>query len=622
MSSVSESNPEVVQPTAAVEAPSAADNIDLAAPTDRVHVRIFHTNDCYEIMNLPRVKAAIQSLKLEDKPGNKNISLMAGDFLAPSVLSFVDEGACMIDCMNETGFDFVTLGNHEQDVSMQAFVERIKESKFPWLNTNMINFPDCVPEMPEVLRYTISTESGHSRTLGFLGLLCNDPALYKDTSFWGAKILPVTDTAMTFYEKIKDTVDNVIPITHQFMPSDRITATVAQGRFPVIIGGHDHSPYMETVCECPIIKTGMDAHNISVVDLIWESKEDKFPDVSTQLVPVRNFAPDADLQQRVNDHTARLLAALQAAQIMTIPANLRPLTSKDVRTGQKTMGTFLLSMIRDGMLADCAIFASGSVRRGMDYPEEHVWFNFCDLVSEMPFQDDTVVVDMPGKVISDTLLFSRTGKKIGTGAFMQHCSAITYVEGQGITHINGEPLVEDKTYRVVCSAAALDGVDENIPLLSWRAETGEGPLAPKPAPKEGSPDRLLQKTALIRWSARNRAMENLGGRQQLTRKDCDDLYAGQPEWFKSTLFNLLDMDADGVIGVTDLAIVACTVWVAQSVASSISIEELKVKLEALLGEKNASEALASILQDAPETTVLTRQEIGAWVLRIHDPNNK
>ena len=596
-------------------APVSSENIDLAAPSDRVHVRIFHINDCYEIMNLPRIKAAIEALKLEDAPGHKNMFIMAGDFLAPSVLSSVDEGACMIDCMNQLGFDFVTIGNHETDVLLPSFVERIKESAFPWLNTNMRNFPACVPEMPEVLKFSVSNATGHSRSLAFLGLLCNDPALYKPTSFWGAKILPVIDTAMEYYEKVKDEVDNVIPITHQFMPSDRMLATVANGRFPVILGGHDHSPFLETIQECPIIKTGMDAHNISVVDLVWENRNEKFPDVSTQLVGVRKFEPEPVLQARVNDHTERLLAKLQAAHIMNFPDSLRPMTSKDVRVGQRTMGTFLLSAIRDGMLADCALVAAGSVRRGMEYPDSHVIFNFCDLVSEMPFQDDVVVIDMPGQVISDVFTFSRTGKKIGTGAFMLHDSGMTWDAEKGVTHVNGLPLIADKVYRVVSTAAALDGVDENIPLLQWRNETSEGPLAPKPVPQEGNPDRLLQKTAILRWSARQRVMENLNGRQSITKAEFDGIYAGQPDWFMQALFNLLDFDADGTLGPLDMAITSCCYWFVAD--RELSIQELTARLSATIGEKHVVEIVAGITELIPEATSVTRADIGSWVLRLY-----
>ena len=43
--------------------------------------------------------------------------------------------------------------------------------------------------------------------------------------------------------------DLVIPMTHQVMADDRETAQKKMG-FPLIIGGHDHDPYLEQVPLC------------------------------------------------------------------------------------------------------------------------------------------------------------------------------------------------------------------------------------------------------------------------------------------------------------------------------------------------------------------------------------
>ncbi len=43
----------------------------------------------------------------------------------------------MVDCMNASGIDYVCIGNHEADISMSNFHNRIKQSHFKWLNSNM-----------------------------------------------------------------------------------------------------------------------------------------------------------------------------------------------------------------------------------------------------------------------------------------------------------------------------------------------------------------------------------------------------------------------------------------------------------------------------------------------------
>jgi 2',3'-cyclic-nucleotide 2'-phosphodiesterase (5'-nucleotidase family) len=615
MPAVSTVVPEVPSGTNSNSSPTpSSSEFDLTAQKSRVHIRLFHTNDVYDIDNWPKVKKLIDSMRLDESvPGNLNIALLAGDFLAPSVLSSVDQGECMIDCMNKVGFDFVTIGNHECDVSLDAFANRVKESKFPWINTNIINFPSVVPEMPKYLIKSVKN-GDHSRSLGFIGVLCNQPSMYLPGAFWGAQILPTIDTAMEYYELLKDEVDHVIPITHQYMPPDRTLAQVANGKFPFILGGHDHSPFIEVVADCPIIKTGMDAHNVSIVDMVWENKEDKFPEISYQLAPVKSFEVDADLLEVVKSHSKRLLGKLMAAEILELPENLRPLTSKDIRVAQRTMGTFCASNIRDGFMADCFAFASGSIRRGFEYPESHKVFNFCDLVSEMPFADNCRVVYLPGKVLADMCAYSRAGKKFGTGAFLQFCDAITADENNRITHIAGEPLDENRLYRTVASCAALDGVDDHIYLLEYLQKSVGTPNELTVLPTEGHPDLVLQKTSMLRWSARKRVMEKLGGRTTLSYAEFSEIYAGQPDWFVQSLFKLLDWDNDGQLGVMDMAVVACTYWFA--LQRQMSAEELKERLTPIIG-KESELVIAQIMENTPESTVVSRNQIGEWYLKVH-----
>ena len=64
----------------------------------------------------------------------------------------------------------------------------------------------------------------------------------------------------------------MLPMTHQVMPLDREMANECGADFPVIIGGHDHQPYLQTVNGCVVTKQGADATIIGVVDLTWAGR--------------------------------------------------------------------------------------------------------------------------------------------------------------------------------------------------------------------------------------------------------------------------------------------------------------------------------------------------------------
>ena len=75
-------------------------------------LQILSINDVYEIDMLPNYSTC---RKLEEElVAGKGITVgvLAGDFVAPSLLSSLDKGHAMVDCMNSSKIDFVCMGTH------------------------------------------------------------------------------------------------------------------------------------------------------------------------------------------------------------------------------------------------------------------------------------------------------------------------------------------------------------------------------------------------------------------------------------------------------------------------------------------------------------------------------
>jgi hypothetical protein len=302
----------------------------LSGSADRL--RIICVNDVYELENLPRLATASRVEALID---GVTIGVLAGDFLAPSLLSSLDKGVGMIATLNATkALDFVCLGNHECDVPYKEMLKRIDEvstvrhfhgsrtpydplsthslSRFPppdglhsrtspgkhshawrwsteldpthrWpqhrLNSNM-------PALPMEGREPLPTHAVVTvgqRRVALLGLLTEDPTIYRqdDTTFRGTLILNLAETAASMKEKLlAEGIDTVVrprpvrahiasrgdmtptlhpsywcrqvPLTHQSIGRDRdLAATLG---VPLLIGGHDHEPFLETIQGCTLIK--------------------------------------------------------------------------------------------------------------------------------------------------------------------------------------------------------------------------------------------------------------------------------------------------------------------------------------------------------------------------------
>lgn len=76
-------------------------------------LRLIVCNDVYILDNFPNFATAKAK---ESKGADKTIGLLAGDFLAPSLLSIMDKGVGMIDIMNHSGIDCVCIGKNTEKI--------------------------------------------------------------------------------------------------------------------------------------------------------------------------------------------------------------------------------------------------------------------------------------------------------------------------------------------------------------------------------------------------------------------------------------------------------------------------------------------------------------------------
>ena len=134
--------------------------------------------------------------------------------------------------MNAAGMDLAVFGNHEFDIKEKELQERIDESQFTWISSNtfhkvkdsIIPFSKAGTQpFPETYILNVKDDDGTTAKVGFIGLtLSSNPAdyvSYKD---------PLT-TAKILYNRIKDSVDAVVAITHQAINDDIILAKELPG---------------------------------------------------------------------------------------------------------------------------------------------------------------------------------------------------------------------------------------------------------------------------------------------------------------------------------------------------------------------------------------------------------
>jgi 5'-nucleotidase len=373
---------------------------------------------------------------------------------------------------------------------MPDLAARIRESNFVWLNTNMSDI-DKVLNVT-TLRHDIvevhHVPSGTTKKVGLLGLLTEDPSVYRPGVFGGAMIEPILTCCDEYIGEggglDPSSVDLIIPLTHQRMSEDRTFCERFGGTlFPLVIGGHDHEAFDEVCNSSRIIKVGMDAVKTAIIDIKWSSAtEDSVPpNVQVELVPTMSFPPNPAVAERVKGHQ-RILQELDRAKLFRFKDWLPPnaveqgilFSTENNRLGPNLHGTTLLtSMLRMGMKCQCALLNAGNVRAARTYPSDKEWFTWSDLKAEIPFSTEFHATYLPGHVIEDLINHSRTLARqdppLAYGGYIHTCDKIEFDEAEThtIRSIGGQAFDRNAMYMTACPSGWFEGMDNHVPLLEW-----------------------------------------------------------------------------------------------------------------------------------------------------------
>ncbi len=205
---------------AVVAGPALALLLGGGALAEPVRITVLHTNDVYEIapqQGRGGLAELATLLQRERAAAAHSITTFGGDLISPSVLSGITEGAQMIELYNLLGTDVAVLGNHEFDFGPEIAAQRVRESTFPWLGTNVLG-RDGKPAVGTVDLHMI--EVGGYR-IGFFGLLTPDTAVLSspgpDITF-----APAIATAASAVERLEaQGADVILALTHEDFADDR-----------------------------------------------------------------------------------------------------------------------------------------------------------------------------------------------------------------------------------------------------------------------------------------------------------------------------------------------------------------------------------------------------------------
>ncbi len=440
-----------------------------------IEFNLLAINDVYEIAALENGKVGgmsrVATLKKQLIEQNKNTLLVhAGDFLNPSLIGNMKiagekvKGKQMVDAMNAAKVDLVVFGNHEFDIKENELLQRLKESEFTWIGTNVKHVQDgkaspflhnkngqMIP-CPETYIWKISDKDGTTLTVGFFGATIDtnkkDYVVYED---W-------TVAAKRAIAFLQPQCDILIGLTHLDAVDDLKLAKELGSDIPLFIGGHDHHNMILKSGNTIVAKADANAKS-AYTHTVTFNKSTKKPVLVSGLVHLNeSIASDPTVESVVDSWVKKQDANFQELGFdpNEVLAEVDvPLDGKEssIRHSQTNFGNLIAKAMSyaNGNKNDCAILNAGSIRVDDELAGYVTQF---DILRSVPFGGKVLEVEMKGELLKQLLENSTTRK--GNGAFLQMDNISKKEENWQVKNTN---LEVDKTYSVAINDFLLAGYD-------------------------------------------------------------------------------------------------------------------------------------------------------------------
>jgi len=378
-------------------------SLQAAAPVERSgRVTILQLNDLYDIMPVEKGKKGglARVATLRDRIAKESpdaLLVLAGDFLSPSTMSSIFQGSQMVATLNAAGLDLATFGNHEFDFGEQVTQQRMRESRFTWVSSNVLDPTTGLPfgnAMSFVLR-----DLGGIR-VAFIGLTTPETRVLSKGGR-NLKFLGAIEAAKDVVARARRTkADVIVALTHQDMADDK-TLAAAVPEIDVILGGHEHDPLDARVGKTLILKTGSDAVSLGRVDLlVTVGQGARRIESKWELIPVTDEIPETPAVAALVKQYEGLMAAelKQVVGATSVPLDTR---NETVRVKESPVGNLIADLMREALGADVALVNGGGIRGNAVTPAGTLTRG--DVLKILPFANKVVKLEVIGDALRAAL---------------------------------------------------------------------------------------------------------------------------------------------------------------------------------------------------------------------------
>ena len=414
---------------------------------DKADVTILYTNDVHTYIDNKSPKptyAAIAALKKSIEDTGRDVLLVdAGDHIQGTAYGSMDDGATIIELMNEAGYDLATPGNHEFDYGMARAKAVLQEADFPYVSCNWVDLRTGFNVLPSVKFFFVG-----GRKIAFVGVTTPETFTKSTPAYFmnDAQTKYIYDIlggedGQKLYDAVQEAIDKaefwgadtiiglghlgVDPSSSPWTSEEVIAHTHG---FTAFIDGHSHTVMAnKQVTDASgkavtLTQTGSYFKNIGKMTVGADGT------ITTELIDTYEgldaavAATASNWISAVDDMLGEEIAVGDTKFYINDPATGK----RRIRSGETNLGDFVADGIYtyfneiEELHCDVAIMNGGGIRTDV---EAGPWsFKTCKTVS--PFGNVACLMSVTGQQIQDALEFgARFAGAEGNGGFLQVAGA-------------------------------------------------------------------------------------------------------------------------------------------------------------------------------------------------------
>lgn len=369
----------------------------------------------------------------------------AGDCYSPSLMSGFDQGAHIVAMQNLMGLDVFVPGNHEFDFGKENYFKLVAAQTYPTFAANLRDARgNRLPGHRDSHLYEFSGVK-----VGVIGTAF-DPTPRVSNS--GDLVFTSTMEALHREAALlkQQGADILVAVAHA---DRRMDYEIVRSRVvDILLTGHDHDLAIAYDGKVVMVESNEEGNYVTAIDIAVTVRGNGASRTVSwtptfRVNDSRAATPDPAITALVATYEAELSKELDV-EIATLAAPLDSRTNV-IRVAESAIGNLVADALRASTGADVALINAGAIRGNKAYPAGHR-VTRRDVLTELPFGNTTVMVELSGREIRDLLESGLRAAPQGSGRFpevsgMRFRADLSRQPGERVTSLTvGAKAIEDE----------------------------------------------------------------------------------------------------------------------------------------------------------------------------------